>query len=111
MIKEIKGFDGYYISDTGIRNIILGFRNINEGYLLENVVYLELLRRGYKVNIGKSNEYEVDFVAENPNDIKYSPMVLLTNHTPPTCLPLFCSINIFFMTFLPFKNYFNTIYK
>ena len=61
----------YYICDTGIRNIILGFRNINEGHLLENVVYLELLRRGYRVNIGKSGFYEVDFVAENPNVIKY----------------------------------------
>ena len=60
-----------YISDTGIRNIILGFRNIDEGHLLENVVYLELLRRGYRVNIGKSNDYEVDFVAENFNVIKY----------------------------------------
>ena len=38
---------------------------------MENVVYLELLRRGYRVNIGKTNDYEVDFVAENPNDIKY----------------------------------------
>lgn len=61
----------YYIADTGIRNIIVGFRNIDEGHLLENVVYLELLRRGYKVNIGKSGDYEVDFVAESPNDIKY----------------------------------------
>ncbi len=61
----------YYISDVGIRNIILGFRNIDEGHLLENIVYLELLRRGYRVNIGKFNDYEVDFVAENPNDIKY----------------------------------------
>lgn len=67
----LKTLGKYYISDTGIRNIILGFRNINEGYLLENVVYLELLRRGYRVNIGKSNDYEVDFVAENPNNIKY----------------------------------------
>ena len=67
----LKTLGKYYISDTGIRNIILGFRNIDEGHLLENVVYLELLRRGYRVNIGKSNEYEVDFVAENPNDIKY----------------------------------------
>ncbi len=61
----------YYISDSGIRNIILGFRNIDEGHLLENIVYLELLRRGYRVNIGKSNNYEVNFVAENPNSIKY----------------------------------------
>ena len=67
----LKTLGKYYISDTGIRNIILGFRNIDEGYLLENVVYLELLRRGYKVNIGKSNDYEVDFIAENPNNIKY----------------------------------------
>ena len=67
----LKTLGKYYISDTGIRNIILGFRNINEGHLLENVVYLELLRRGYSVNIGKSGDFQVDFVAENPNDIKY----------------------------------------
>lgn len=67
----LKTLGKYYISDLGIRNIILGFRNINEGHLLENVVYLELLRRGYRVNIGKTNDYEVDFVAENPNEIKY----------------------------------------
>lgn len=67
----LKTLGKYYISDTGIRNIILGFRNIDEGHLLENVVYLELLRRGYRVNIAKTNDYEVDFVAENPNDIKY----------------------------------------
>lgn len=67
----LKTLGKYYISDTGIRNIILGFRNIDEGHLLENVVYLELLRRGYRVNIGKTSDYEVDFVAENPNEIKY----------------------------------------
>lgn len=67
----LKTLGKYYISDTGIRNIILGFRNIDEGHLLENVVYLELLRRGYRVNIGKTNDYEVDFVAENPNVIRY----------------------------------------
>ena len=53
----LKTLGKYYISDTGIRNIILGFRNINEGHLLENVVYLELLRRGYRVNIGKSKKW------------------------------------------------------
>ena len=61
----------YYIADTGLRNIILGFRNIDEGHLLENVVYLELLRRGYKVNIGRTLNYEVDFIVESPNEIKY----------------------------------------
>ena len=67
----LKTLGKYYISDTGIRNIILGFRNIDEGHLLENVVYLELLRRGYRVNIGKTNDYEVDFIADTPNTIKY----------------------------------------
>ena len=67
----LKTLGKYYIADTGLRNIILGFRNIDEGHLLENVVYLELLRRGYKVSIGKTLEYEVDFVAENPDIIKY----------------------------------------
>ena len=67
----LKTLGKYYVSDTGLRNIILGFRNINEGHLLENVVYLELLRRGYKVNIGKTSDYEVDFVAENTHTIKY----------------------------------------
>lgn len=67
----LKTLGKYYMADTGLRNIITGFRNIDEGHLLENVVYLELLRRGYKVSIGKASEYEVDFVAENPNEIKY----------------------------------------
>ena len=67
----LKTLGKYYIADTGLRNMILGFRNIDEGHLLENVVYLELLRRGYKVSIGKTLDYEVDFVAENPNEIKY----------------------------------------
>lgn len=67
----LKTLAKYYIADTGIRNIILGFRNIDEGHLLENVVYLELLRRGYKVNIGKSQEYEIDFIAQNVETIKY----------------------------------------
>ena len=67
----LKTLGKYYIADTGLRNIILGFRNIDEGHLLENVIYLELLRRGYKVSIGKTLDYEVDFVAENVNEIKY----------------------------------------
>lgn len=67
----LKTLGKYYIADTGLRNIILGFRNIDEGHLLENVVYLELLRRGYKISIGRTLDYEVDFVAENPNEIKY----------------------------------------
>lgn len=67
----LKTLGKYYIADTGIRNSILGFRNVDEGHLIENIVYLELLRRGYKVNIGKTMDYEVDFVAEDINSIKY----------------------------------------
>ena len=67
----LKTLGKYYIADTGIRNIITGFRNIDEGHLLENVVYLELLRRDYKVNIGKTLNGEVDFIAGNMNEIKY----------------------------------------
>lgn len=67
----LKTLGKYYIADSGIRNIILGFRNIDEGHLLENIVYLELLRRGYKVNIGKTLDYEVDFIAGSVNEIKY----------------------------------------
>lgn len=67
----LKTLGKYYIADTGLRNVIIGFRNVDEGHLLENVVYLELLRKRYKVNIGKTLDYEVDFIAENPNEIKY----------------------------------------
>ncbi len=67
----LKTLGKYYLCDIGIRNTILGFRNIDEGHLLENIVYLELLRRNYKVNIGKTLNYEVDFVAENIETVKY----------------------------------------
>ena len=55
----------YYLSDFGFRNALLG-RDIADdaGHLLENVVYLELLRRGNTVWIGKAGSYEVDFVAQ-----------------------------------------------
>lgn len=67
----LKTLGKYYLADSGIRNIILGYRNIDEGHLLENVIYLELLRRGYKVNIGRTQDYEVDFVAENIETVRY----------------------------------------
>ncbi len=69
---DIKGRDylktlrKYYIVDTGIRNMLLGYRDVDRGHILENVVFLELLRRGYKVSIGKMGEKEIDFIAENP---------------------------------------------
>lgn len=61
----------YYFVDLGIRNVINGFSNYDSGSVLENVVYLELLRRGYQVFVGKYKDLEIDFVAIKPNDIKY----------------------------------------
>jgi predicted AAA+ superfamily ATPase len=55
----------YYIVDIGLRNIMLGNKGIDIGHILENVIYLELLRRGFNVFVGIIDEYEVDFVAEN----------------------------------------------
>lgn len=69
--KLLKTLCKYYVCDIGIRNAILGFNNIDYGHILENIVYLELLRRGYKVNIGKVKAYEIDFIATNTNEKIY----------------------------------------
>lgn len=61
----------YYATDVTMRYTILGRKNINLGHILENIVYLELIRRGYKVYIGKSGETEVDFIAENKEGREY----------------------------------------
>ena len=62
----LKTLDKFYIVDNGLRNALLGFRNGDYGHILENVVYLELLRRGYEVGVGKVGNLEVDFVAQKP---------------------------------------------
>lgn len=70
--KELlKTLEKYYIIDTGIRNIMLGFRNSDLGHVIENIVYFELLRRGYEITVGKTDALEVDFVATNAKDKKY----------------------------------------
>ncbi|MCM1287658.1 MAG: ATP-binding protein [Clostridium sp.] len=61
----------YYIVDIGLRNYLLGFRNRDSGHALENVVYFELLRRGYDVSIGKVDNAEVDFIAAKADDKLY----------------------------------------
>ncbi len=61
----------YYIVDTGLRNYLLGFRNRDSGHVLENIVYFELLRRGYDVSIGKVGNAEVDFIAAKADDKLY----------------------------------------
>ena len=61
----------YYIVDIGLRNYLLGFRNRDAGHTLENIVYLELLRRGYDVAIGKIEQTEIDFIASKADNKLY----------------------------------------
>ena len=62
----------YYVVDTGLRSYLLGKKADSDmGHILENIVYLELLRRGYRVYVGKVNNTEIDFMAENRDGIKY----------------------------------------
>lgn len=79
---EIKRFDikgkeylrtlgKYYIVDIGLRNYLLGFRDMDTGHIIENLVYFELLRRGYYVAIGKIGDREIDFIATNADEKKY----------------------------------------
>lgn len=67
----------YYVVDTGLRSYLLGKKADSDmGHILENIVYLELLRRGYRVYVGKVNNTEIDFVAENRDGIKYFQVAL-----------------------------------
>ena len=61
----------YYAVDLGLRFMLLGGRGLDVGHILENVVYLELLRRGYDVAVGKVGDMEVDFVASSPDGLFY----------------------------------------
>lgn len=67
----LKSNKKWYIVDTGLRNYILPRRHYDLGFTLENIVYLELLRRRYRVNIGKYENTEIDFVAQKQGDITY----------------------------------------
>lgn len=70
--QYLKTLEKYYVADTGLRDILITSQETDIGHILENVVYLELLRRGYKVCVGKViDEKEIDFVAESSNEIIY----------------------------------------
>ena len=67
----------FYGVDTGLRSYLLGKKADSDmGHILENIVYLELLRRGYKVYVGKVDDLEIDFVAENRDGLKYYQVAL-----------------------------------
>ena len=69
--EYLKSLEKYYVCDIGLRKALLGKKSMDVGHILENVVYLELIRRGYNVYIGKINSLEVDFVAMNQNTTMY----------------------------------------
>lgn len=91
---EIKRFDikgkeylrtlgKYYIVDIGLRNYLLGFREGDGGHILENIIFFELMRRGYDVAIGKIDNQEVDFIATKTDEKKYI-QVTETMNAPET---------------------------
>ncbi|MDD4007917.1 MAG: ATP-binding protein, partial [Sphaerochaetaceae bacterium] len=63
--QQLKLQEKYYVVDIGMRAMLLGQKSFDVGHILENVIYLELLRRGYEVFVGKVEETEIDFVAQN----------------------------------------------
>ena len=74
--QYLKTLEKYYVADIGFRFMLLGSRQMDAGHILENVVYLELLRRGYDVYVGKVDEFEVDFVAQNGKGTMYFQVAL-----------------------------------
>ena len=69
--QYLQSGEKYYATDVTMRYALLGRKNVDLGHILENIVYLELIRRGYKVYIGKSGDKEIDFVAENSKGVRY----------------------------------------
>ena len=82
-LRNLELYEKYYMGDIGLRHGLLGYRDRDIGGLLENVVYLELLSRGYQVSIGKWGDKEVDFVAERAGERLYL-QVALQLSTPET---------------------------
>ena len=69
--EELRTLGKYYIVDTGLRNYLLGYRDLDTGHVIENIVYFELLRRGYDVAVGKVGSKEVDFIATKDEEKIY----------------------------------------
>lgn len=70
--KELlKNISKYYIADTGLRNMLLGYRNIDMGHILENQIFLELRRQHFTVYTGRNLDAEIDFVAKNQTSLFY----------------------------------------
>lgn len=79
--QYLKTMDKYYVADPGLRHYLLGKKQGDRGHILENVIYLELKRRGYDIYIGKVDEKEIDFVATNSDSIEYYQVALTVRET------------------------------
>ncbi len=103
--QHLKTLEKYYVVDIGLRNLVLGDRGTDVGHLLENVIYLELMRRGQEVSVGKVSDLEVDFVATGSGTTAYyqvaatvrdaktlerelAPLRKIQDHYPKTLLTL-----------------------
>jgi predicted AAA+ superfamily ATPase len=69
--RHLEFHDKFYLADVGIRHGLIGYRGDDVSGLLENIVYLELKARGYSVSVGKTRDYEIDFVAERGDERRY----------------------------------------
>ncbi len=74
--QYLKTQEKYYVADVGLRYFLLGSKTGDEGYILENIIFLELLRRGYDIFIGKVDEYEVDFITQKQGECAYYQVAL-----------------------------------
>lgn len=73
--EYLKSLEKYYVADIGLRSALLGKKAMDVGHILENIIYLELLRRHYDVYVGKIDDTEVDFVAQNQDGNTYIQVV------------------------------------
>lgn len=69
--QYLKSLEKYYLVDQGLRSLVSGRKGQDIGHILENIVYLELRRRGYQVSVGKVGSQEIDFVAEKGDERVY----------------------------------------
>lgn len=80
----LKTLSKYYVSDMGLRNNVLGYRQMEVTHALENMVYFELIRRGYKVDVGKIKDNEIDFLARKKDKIEYYQVCFTVNNSKET---------------------------
>ncbi len=70
-LRQLEIYEKYYAGDIGLRHGLIGYKDNDVRGLIENIVYLELLQRGYHVQVGKFDDLEIDFIAEKQNEKMY----------------------------------------